>query len=606
MNKRNDLTDGRSDKETMLDEIRYLAGHVCNQSVTPAETQRLEALLLGNAEAQRCYQEYMLVHAELYWLNDSVLDAHSGSESATSIPLTEHQNRWTGNLGWIAGLAMTLVLGITAGNFFASGKPGDAPGSDLLVHSDESENPALGKLETKPEVARVTGLLNCRWQTDLDGNNPIVPIGFGSSLVANQKLHLLDGVAEITFASGARMILQAPAEVEISSGEESILHLGRLTATCPPGAEGFRINTEGLELIDLGTEFGVLADSNGNTEVHVFQGLVEGRFREAVDGAIRTMQWTTNQTVRFDREKSEVQPLDKSSSQFVRSLSSSLGPVSGMLAGEDFDYPLGRWGGQNGGFGWGGPWEDIYIEQDDTMTNAIVPGSLRFGIMSSSGNHAALTGDFNRIRRNLSTSISGVFDTAGFVEDQDGARLIGRSGTTLYISFLQQIDRLDQAFYGFELNRGDGNRNRVVCIGHGAARSWNVDQSPNREAGETGWAVTSEFNGNNNLLLELGNLGPETTDVTLLVAKISFGDNNRDIIEVFKNPTSLWDESQCHPDVVGEGNFAFDRIGFANFIGDKIFEVDNIRIGTTFSGVTRPFLRQEPALEHTRQDVSAE
>ena len=41
---------------------------------------------------------------------------------------------------------------------------------------------------------------------------------------------------------------------------------------------------------------------------------------------------------------------------------------------------------------------------------------------------------FNRIRRVLSTSFSGVFDTAGFIEDQDGVPVIGREGTTLYIS----------------------------------------------------------------------------------------------------------------------------------------------------------------------------
>jgi hypothetical protein len=213
----------------------------------------------------------------------------------------------------------------------------------------------------------------------------------------------------------------------------------------------------------------------------------------------------------------------------------------------------------------------------------------------SGGNHASLAGSYNRIRRLMGTSFNGVFDAAGFVEDQDGARVIGKDGTTLYFSFLQKIDATNQVFYGFELHRGDGNRNRVLCIGHGAARSWTEGKvrAPNVEAGVTGWAVTSESNGIGNSLLELGDLGPETTDTVLFVVKISFGDNNVDTIEVFKNPASLWDESECKPDVVGQGNFAFDRIGLANFEGNKVFEVDHIQVGTSFAGVTQPLRRAE-------------
>jgi hypothetical protein len=206
----------------------------------------------------------------------------------------------------------------------------------------------------------------------------------------------------------------------------------------------------------------------------------------------------------------------------------------------------------------------------------------------------------------LSTSFSGVFDTAGFIEDQDGAPVIGREGTTLYISLTQRIDKLDEVFYGFELHRGDGNRNRVLCVGHAAARGWTegIVRAPNKNAGVTGWAVTSESNGRDNSLLELGDLGAETTDVTLFVLKITFGPENNDTIAVFKNPVSLWDEQQCQPQVVGSGNFAFDRISLANFEGEKTFEVDQIRIGTSFSAVTRPQWQTQPvAQKRDKQDT---
>ena len=88
--------------------------------------------------------------------------------------------------------------------------------------------------------------------------------------------------------------------------------------------------------------------------------------------------------------------------------------------------------------------------------------------MSPISNRAVQSGQQNRVRRSLSTSIGGVFDAAGLVENQDGTRLIGRDGTTVYLSFLQRVDKLDDVFYGVELHRNDGNSNRVLCIGNGA------------------------------------------------------------------------------------------------------------------------------------------
>ncbi len=199
------------------------------------------------------------------------------------------------------------------------------------------------------------------------------------------------------------------------------------------------------------------------------------------------------------------------------------------------------------------------------------------------------TTTFIRIRRVLSTSFGGVFDSDGFVEAQDGARLIGKDNTTVYLSFTRQISEVDQVFYGFELHRGDGNKNRVLCVGHGASEEWTVGppRSPIKEAGVTGWVVTSEFNGEENRLLNLAELGPETGDVVFCVAKITFRENNEDKIEVFKNPGSLLDESKCESFVTGYGNFSFDRVSLANFEGDKSFRVDHIHFGTNFPAVTR-------------------
>jgi hypothetical protein len=61
---------------------------------------------------------------------------------------------------------------------------------------------------------------------------------------------------------------------------------------------------------------------------------------------------------------------------------------------------------------------------------------------------------------------------------------------------------------------------------------------------------------------------------------------NRDTVEIFRNPESLRDEQSCKVDAVLRGNFAFDRISIASFDGAKLHEVDEVRVGTHFLAVT--------------------
>lgn len=573
----------RKDNNPEMTELLQLAEAACAGQLQPDQSQRLDQLLLDCDERQQAWLQYMAMHAELHWLEGSSEQiANLSAEVQPASPPSLAQATRYRPATWWAGLAAGVL--VLLGGAFASQHDWSSPSTAITQIVDSEPR------SDQVKVARITGSLNCRWQ-----HPPSSPsVGYGSSLHDGQHLELLEGIAEITFENGTRMILQSPARLVVAASK-SELYSGQLTATCPPGAEGFTVNTHGLKVVDRGTEFGVLADSDGNAEVHVFNGLVEGHYRESKNGPFRMVQWRSNEAVRYEGQHNKLSPLNQSNTKFVRTLSANLGPVRGLLAGEDFDYPAGPLGGQNGGFGWGGPWVDVSVQSDLPDGSGVWPGNLRYGVLSSSGNHASLTGSYNRIRRLMSTSFNGVFDSAGFVEEQDGARVIGQDGTTLYFGFLQKIDALDQGFYGFELHRGDGNRNRVLCIGHGAAKKWTEGKvrAPDVEAGVTGWAATSEINGQNNSLLELGEFGPETAEVVLFVVKIAFGNNNVDTIEVFKNPTSLWDETKCVPEVVGQGNFAFDRIGLANFEGNKTFEVDHVQVGTSFAGVTRPRWRDE-------------
>jgi hypothetical protein len=87
-------------------------------------------------------------------------------------------------------------------------------------------------------------------------------------------LRLESGLAQVVFYSGARVVIEGPAELQIISPTEAVCPKGRLLVEVPQPARGFRLKTDQLSVVDLGTAFGVDA-THGRTEVHVFKGEVE-------------------------------------------------------------------------------------------------------------------------------------------------------------------------------------------------------------------------------------------------------------------------------------------------------------------------------------------
>ncbi|HSW02703.1 MAG TPA: FecR domain-containing protein [Sedimentisphaerales bacterium] len=83
---------------------------------------------------------------------------------------------------------------------------------------------------------------------------------------------LREGAAKMDLDRGTSLAIEAPCQIELSSADEAVLRSGRLIATVPPQAKGFRVRTRTAIITDLGTEFGVIAHPDGSTEAHVLKG----------------------------------------------------------------------------------------------------------------------------------------------------------------------------------------------------------------------------------------------------------------------------------------------------------------------------------------------
>lgn len=118
-------------------------------------------------------------------------------------------------------------------------------------------------------VGRITGMVDCKWNgTQSRAVN-------GDSVELGQKYSLASGLLEITYDTGAKVILQSPVTYEVESANGGILSAGKLTGeVTTETARGLTIRTPTAIVTDLGTEFGVEVDQEGHTTSYVFRGTV--------------------------------------------------------------------------------------------------------------------------------------------------------------------------------------------------------------------------------------------------------------------------------------------------------------------------------------------
>ncbi|BDS05179.1 hypothetical protein NT6N_02190 [Oceaniferula spumae] len=91
----------------------------------------------------------------------------------------------------------------------------------------------------------------------------------GSRLVVNQ------GVVELTFETGVKSVIMAPADLTLHERDRLYMRQGRGWFHIPSEATGFTVLTADLKVVDLGTEFGVVTNPDEDDEVHVFEGRVQ-------------------------------------------------------------------------------------------------------------------------------------------------------------------------------------------------------------------------------------------------------------------------------------------------------------------------------------------
>lgn len=208
-----------------------LSERYADQKLSPEETTTLEADLRTSPEARAFFAKALHQRAEL-----TFDDSWHSQQVAETTPAT--QSVWWRYVA-TATAAACLTLALAA----------------IPLRQDGS-------------VATLIRAQQCQWA--------------GSSLPTNEgarlkpgMLDLIEGLAVLRFDSGAELVLEAPATLEVLDAMNCKLRRGTLVAEVPPQAKGFSIDTKDAKVIDWGTRFGLSADEDGKYLVQVLEGLVE-------------------------------------------------------------------------------------------------------------------------------------------------------------------------------------------------------------------------------------------------------------------------------------------------------------------------------------------
>jgi hypothetical protein len=231
---------------------------------------RLESLLRANGDARRALRGLMAVEEGLEEMASAHLSArYFGTQAGQPQPKATPPKSALSNLG-DAFAAMVGFLLSPAG-LRRIGLPLAAIVVGILIVSAAWRGLQSNTRPVLPAgvLAQIVALSDPVWADDGQ------PRHEGDSLQAGGMLAMERGLAEIVFASGATVVLEAPAIFEVIDGGTGKLVRGRLTATLERPTGPFAIHTPTAVVTDRGTQFGVEVDPSGKTDVRVFQGLVE-------------------------------------------------------------------------------------------------------------------------------------------------------------------------------------------------------------------------------------------------------------------------------------------------------------------------------------------
>ena len=280
---------------TDASDLRSLFANYISGDISSTQLQALEAALSESSYLRRDFIEYMNIESAICDL--AAISEHEIAEIGIEVTVNADQNRAstveTGNQAIRFRLRGVTIFGIIA--------------ASLLVTFFWFGNPSN---EIKTSVATLV--------TNIEANVLYNGEPWNDSELGSGEYQMDSGLIHLQFAGGVMVFVEAPARFDAVSGKRLVLHNGRLSASVPPEGIGFTVETPEAEVIDFGTEFSVDVES-GESEVHVFEGLVRVQPKTSTDGREgEVIELRTDQAVKVMKAKVKPVDIELATDRFIR------------------------------------------------------------------------------------------------------------------------------------------------------------------------------------------------------------------------------------------------------------------------------------------------
>lgn len=298
-----------------IEQLPQALNALCIGELGARDAERLAKLLRADRHARRFYIQYMDLHSALQWQANNRVSAASTPEIDSEEELSTEQLLAEVIAQDRAAEAQRLALEADEDRAARAGIP-----SSWSYRPVEEQRPAVrqivipkwlvyggiaavlaligavvvqflpdkqaGTLSTNPGVAQEQPLEVDRAveqvpvativsTQDAVWVDPHSALGDGHK-VYSRPLTLASGRAVLRFANEAVIVLEGPCVLEPVSTTEVRLSRGKLVGRCDTAlSKGFVVHTPNAQVVDLGTEFGVLVEEDQTAKVFVYEGEIQ-------------------------------------------------------------------------------------------------------------------------------------------------------------------------------------------------------------------------------------------------------------------------------------------------------------------------------------------
>jgi len=525
-------------------ELYELFNALVNGTISSDQHARLDEFLASEPAARELYYDYLDVHLRLHRQFSSHDPLAPSMElppepSQSSTPKLLAKKRRSSTWTHLAAIAATIlsVLGVQQFNRVDNS---ESPSVSIAEESTASSNSTY--------IATLLKSADCVW----DGEHR--PKFDGQRLLTNE-LQLKKGIAEFRFDVGVRLVMEGPAFLTIESATSALLSTGKVVLHGSDMGSPFELNTPATTLLDIGTEYGASVNSQGVTEVHVFEGEVSAVPRGDT-AEVTPRQLFEGQASSFDSSGSR--SVEFASMDFIRQIPESSLPTlrrkGVLLAYEGFNYQTPTLSSGNGGIGWSGKWRDWQgLPGHPSKVDLQQEGSF------AHGPHLRLVGKENVAWRTLQSPIR---------LDQDGVYFL-----SFLVKKINELERGKTQFGSVSL-RSAGFPKDDFKLSFGMSSENNAALTHNKQ--------------------QLTSAPPIPVDqAVFIVAKIAAGKDTPDQVMLrWYGPSERVDSTEPHSwSIISSPEYSdavFEKLSISSG-GDVEFHFDEVRIGTSWSRIIEGF-----------------